>query len=178
MNIARTIAVAVAATVGMAALALPAAAQTRDQSLKDISKVSIVVEDVAAGAAACGVRQGDLRDAFANRLSGSPLTVVDQIAAKDDPAVVTLYIKSAVMPLDIPGVPTGPCVTHFTIKLYGYQKVVLAASRRETFGSVELWEKGGMLATAREAHGKAVYDGIAEKASELAAAWRADNPGK
>jgi hypothetical protein len=170
---------AVAAMAGLALTAAqPASAQTRDQALKEIFKISIVVEDVAGNATACGVRQGDLRDAFANRLKGAPLSIVDQATAKDDPEVVTLYIKGSVMPLDIPGVPAGPCITHLNVKLYDYQKVVLAASRRETFGSVELWEKGAMIATDRAGHGKAVYDSVTEKASDLVLAWKLDNPGK
>lgn len=166
----------------MAALVLtaqqPVSAQTRDQALKEISKISIVVEDVASNAAACGVRQSDLHDAFVNRFRDAPLSIVDQATAKNDPEVVTLYIKGSVMPLDIPGLSAGPCVTHLNVKLYNYQKVVLAASRRETFGSVELWEKGAMVATDRASHGKAVYDSVAEKASDLIRAWKLDNPGK
>lgn len=170
-----------AAILALASLTLAASgaqAQTRGQALKDISKVNIVVEEIAGNGEVCGVRRADLQSAFANKLAGSPLQTVAADAAKDDPEVVTLYIKGSVMPMEIPGVGAGPCVTHFNVKLYGYQKVVLAASKRETFGSVELWEKGGMLATARDAHGKAVYDGIAEKAADLISAWRLDNPGK
>jgi hypothetical protein len=170
---------ALIAIAGMSMSAVtPATAQTRGQALKEISKVSIVVEDIAGNAAACGVRQTDLRDAFANHIKDVPLSIIDQATAKDDAEVVTVYIKASVMPLDIPGMPAGPCVTHLGVKLYDYQKVVLAASRRETFGSVELWEKGAMVATDREQHSKAVYDSVAEKAANLAAAWKADNPGK
>ncbi len=167
-----------ASAVLVLASSVAAHAQTRGQALKDLSKLTIVIEEIAGNGEACGVRRTDLNDAFANKLAGSPLQVVAADAAKDNPEVVFLYIKSSVMPIEIPGVPSGPCITHYDVKLYGYQRLVLAASKRETFGSVELWEKGGMLATAREAHGKAVYDGIAEKASDLIAAWRADNPGK
>lgn len=178
MRISSSVA-SITALIGLALTTTqPALAQTRDQALKEVGKISIVVEDVAANAAACGVRQGDLRDAFANNLKNAPLSIVDRSTAKDDPEVVTLYIKASVMPLDLPGMPAGPCITHLNVKMYDYQKVVLAASRRETFGSVELWEKGAMVATDREHHGKAVYDSVAEKAAELTSAWKADNPGK
>lgn len=177
VSMART-AFAAMAVLTLAATQQPVSAQTRGQALKDISKLSIVVEDIAGNAATCGVRQGDLNDAFVNHFRDAPLSIVDSATAKDDPEVVTLYIKASVMPLDIPGLPAGPCITHLNVKLYNYQKVVLAASRRETFGSVELWEKGAMVATDRANHGKAVYDSVAEKASELIQAWKLDNPGK
>jgi hypothetical protein len=169
---------AVLAVLVLAGLASAAQAQTRGQPLKDIAKVNIVVEDIIGNGDVCGVRRPDLQSAFANKLAGSPLQVVTADAAKDDPEVVVLYIKGSVMPIEIPGVQAGPCVSHVSVKLFDYQKLTLVASHRETFGSVELWDKGLMLSTSREVHGKAIYDGVAEKAADLITSWRLDNPGK
>ncbi|MGY3582106.1 hypothetical protein ACVIGB_000971 [Bradyrhizobium sp. USDA 4341] len=150
-------------------------AQTRDNALKDVGKVNLIVEDVSQEATACGVTAQNIRDAFSAKLTGGPLTLVDDAAAKNDAQVTTIYVKADVMALAIENVVNAPCVTHIAVSLYDFQKVPLAATKRESFARVELWQRGRMFASAREAHGRKMSEASSQLAQDLLKIWSADN---
>jgi hypothetical protein len=150
-------------------------AQTRDNALKDLGKINLIVEDVSQEASACGVNAQNIRNAFSSKLTGGPLTLVDDATAKNDPQVATIYIKANVLPLTIENVVNAPCVSQVEVSLYSLQKVPLAATKRETLARVVLWEKGAMFASAKEIHGRKMSDTMNELAQGLLQIWSADN---
>ena len=166
---------AIAMTFALLGLGLPVHAQTKDNALKDIGKVNLIVEDLSRDAMACGVTAQNVRDAFAAKLTGGPLTLIDDAAAKNDSQATTIYVKANVMALSIENVVNAPCVSHVAVSLYDYQKVPLAATKRDAAARVELWEKGTMFATAKEGHGRRMSEAMSQLAQDLLTIWAMDN---
>jgi hypothetical protein len=163
------------AVIAVLGLAPNANAQTRDNALKDVGKVNLIVEDIPRESTVCGVTTQSIKDAFSAKLTGGPLTLIDDAVAKNDAQVTTIYVKATVMPLTIDNVVNAPCVSHIAVSLYGLQKVPLAATKREAFARVELWERGTMFASAKETHGRRMSDTMGELAQDLLKIWSVDN---
>lgn len=167
--------IVVAAVFAVLGLTSSVNAQTKDNALKDVGKVNLIVEDVSSAAASCGVTSQNIRDAFSAKLTGGPLTVVDDAAAKSDTQVATVYVKANVMALAIENVMNAPCVSHIAVSLYGYQKVPLQVTKRDAMARVELWESGTMFAAAKESHGRRMSESVSQLAQDLLAVWSLDN---
>lgn len=165
----------IAVALAFVGAGLSAEAQTRDKALKDVGKVNLIVEDLSREAMACGVTAQNVRDAFAAKLTGGPLTLIDDAAAKNDTQATTIYVKANVMALSIENVVNAPCVSHVAVSLYGYQKVPLTATKRDAMARVELWEKGTMFATAKEGHGRRMSEAMSQLAQDLLNIWAMDN---
>ena len=156
---------------GQAVPAVPnaAAPANLDQSpgaeLKGLSALGVVVEDLGAEAASCGVRQDALEAAAAKSLSGAGLKVLR--ATVEDTyvyiRVVTAYTT------------TGTCFSRYDAIVYSYTAATMTYGTRPALVQVSLLNRGGMTASGAKGHGEAVTKAIAQYVDQFATQIRDAN---
>jgi hypothetical protein len=142
----------VAASVG----ADRGSAQTFNQQpgaeLKGLTKLGIVVEDLSAAAATCGLSQSALETAVAKRLSDAGFTVLRN--SDEDTYVYVSVITTSLS--------TGLCVSRYDAFLYTHTTAKLSYQDTPVLVEVSLLHKGGIAGGAAAAHAASVLRGVEE----------------
>jgi hypothetical protein len=139
--------------------------QTPGAELKGLSALGIVVEDLGAEAASCGLRQEAIEGAASKRLSSAGLTVL-----RNTDEDTYLYIRVITA-----ATATGTCFSRYDAYVYSYTAATLSYGSRPALVQVSLLHKGGLTASAAKGHGDAVTRAITQYVDQFAAQIRDAN---
>ena len=139
--------------------------QTPGAELKGLSALGIVVEDLGAEAASCGLRQDALEAAAAKSLSAAGLKVLRNI---DEDTYLYLRVVTA-------ATTTGTCFSRYDAFVYSYTAATMSYGTRPALVQVSLLNRGGMSASAAKGHGEAVTRALTQYVDQFAAQIRDAN---
>src|SRR5205823_10645115 len=136
-----------------------------DGELQGLSKLGVVVEDLSAQAAACGLNQGALETAASKRLSDAGFKVVRN---SDEDTYVYINVITT-------SLSTGLCVSRYDAFLYTHTTAKLEYQATPVLLQVSLLHKGGLAGGASAAHAEAVLRGVQEYVDQFSTRIRDAN---
>jgi hypothetical protein len=139
--------------------------QTPGAELKGLSALGIVVEDLGAEAASCGLRQEALEAAAAKSLSAAGLKVLRNI---DEDTYLYIRVVTA-------ATTTGTCFSRYDAFVYSYTAATMSYGSRPALVQVSLLNRGGMTASGAKGHGEAVTRALTQYVDQFAAQIRDAN---
>ena len=139
--------------------------QTPGAELKGLSALGIVVEDLGAEAASCGLRQEAIEAAAAKSLSAAGLKVLRNTV--EDTYVYIRVVTAATT--------TGTCFSRYDAYVYSYTAATMSYGSRPALVQVSLLNRGGMTASGIKGHGEAVIRALAQYVDQFAAQIRDAN---
>jgi len=139
--------------------------QTPGAELKGLSALGIVVEDLGAEAASCGLRQEAIEAAAAKSLSAAGLKVLRNT---DEDTYVYLRVITA-------ATTTGTCFSRYDAYVYSYTAATMSYGSRPALVQVSLLNRGGMTASGIKGHGEAVIRALTQYVDQFAAQIRDAN---
>ena len=139
--------------------------QTPGAELKGLSALGIVVEDLGAEAASCGLRQDAIEAAAAKSLSAAGLKVLRNTV--EDTYVYIRVVTAATT--------TGTCFSRYDAYVYSYTAATMSYGSRPALVQVSLLNRGGMTASGIKGHGEAVIRALAQYVDQFAAQIRDAN---
>ena len=139
--------------------------QTPGAELKGLSALGIVVEDLGAEAASCGLRQDAIEAAAAKGLSAAGLKVLRNTVED-----TYLYIRVVTA-----ATTSGTCFSRYDALVYSYTAATLSFGSRPALVQVSLLNRGGLTASAAKGHGEAVTRALTQYVDQFAAQIRDAN---
>ena len=139
--------------------------QTPGAELKGLSALGIVVEDLGAEAASCGLRQDAIEAAAAKSLSAAGLKVLRNI---DEDTYLYIRVVTA-------ATTSGTCFSRYDALVYSYTAATLSFGSRPALVQVSLLNRGGLTASAAKGHGEAVTRALTQYVDQFAAQIRDAN---
>ena len=139
--------------------------QTPGAELKGLSALGIVVEDLGAEAASCGLKQEAIAAAAAKSLSAAGLTVL-----RNTDEDTYLYVRVVTA-----ATTTGTCFSRYDAHVYSYTAATMSYGSRPALVQVSLLNRGGMTASGIKGHGDAVMRALTQYVDQFAAAIRDAN---
>ena len=139
--------------------------QTPGAELKGLSALGIVVEDLGAEAASCGLRQDAIEAAAAKSLSAAGLKVLRNI---DEDTYLYIRIVTA-------ATTSGTCFSRYDALVYSYTAATLSFGSRPALVQVSLLNRGGLTASAAKGHGESVTRALTQYVDQFAAQIRDAN---
>jgi hypothetical protein len=133
--------------------------QQPDAELKGLNALGIVVEDLSAQAAACGLNKDTLESALSNRLSGAGLNV-----RRNSDEDTYLYVHVITTSLS-----NGLCVSRYDALLYTHTTATLSYQTKPVLVQVELMRKGSVAGGPPTRHGAAVLQALQDYVDQFAA---------
>ncbi len=138
-----------------------AAAQTIDGSLKHVMSFELLIEELDADSATCGITEGRLIKAVKAVTRGAEFN----LKGND----YTLYVRVSTLPQD------GSCFSAIDMEAYYYGELPLPNYPKGNHAEVVLWENGTILITEQGDHGKEISDTIKALTADLVEDWELDN---
>jgi hypothetical protein len=132
----------------------PAAAafdQRPGAELKGLTTLGILVENLSAQAAACGLNQDAIESALSKRLTSSGGLTVRRNS--DDDTYVYVNIQTTML-------PGGLCVSRYDAFLYTHGTANLSYRQQPVLVQVSLMHRGGIDVSAPPTHGPGVTRGL------------------
>ena len=126
--------------------------QQPDAELKGLKTLGVVVEDLSAQAAACGLSQSALETAASGRLADAGFTV--RRNSDEDTYVYVNVITSSLS--------SGLCVSRYDVFLYSHVTAKLSYQDAPVLVQVSLLHRGGIAGGAPAAHAEGVLKGVRE----------------
>jgi S1-C subfamily serine protease len=142
-----------------------AAAQTRDQVLRGLSRIELVIENLGQDSKACGITVDDIRAAFLYPVSSSSLHIVKKSASP--------YVYLNINTIRSGG--TQVCFSSVKMQVLAHQEIELEFSGRQAFPDIVLWEVGGVFTSAIWAHEKQISEAVERFAKSFISDWNLDN---
>ena len=139
--------------------------QTPGAELKGLSALGIVVEDLGAEAASCGLRQEAIEAAAAKSLSGAGLKVLRSTV--EDTYVYIRVVTAATT--------AGTCFSRYDAFVYSYTAATMSYGSRPALVQVSLLNRGGMTASGAKGHAESVTRAIVQYVDQFAAQIRDAN---
>jgi len=139
--------------------------QTPGAELKGLSALGIVVEDLGAEAASCGLRQEALEAGAAKSLSSAGLKVLRNT---DEDTYLYVRVMTA-------ATTTGTCFSRYDAYVYSYTAATMSYGPRPALVQVQLLHKGGLTASAAKGHGDAVTRTLTQYVDQFATQIRDAN---
>ena len=128
----------------------PAVAQGPYPELKGLKELGVVVEELSAQAAACGLSKAPLEEAVSKGFSDAGFTV--RRNSNEDTYV---YVHIITM-----NVTAGLCVSRYDASLYTFTTAALSHQPTPVLVQVELLHKGGLAGGSPATHGDAIVRGV------------------
>jgi len=157
--------VAAAVALCTTLVASPAFAQRPDVELKGITVIGVVVEDLSAQAAACGLNRDTIQAAASKILADSGLKVV-----RDSDNDTYIYLHVITM-----SVPTGLCISRYDATLYTHTTAKLSYQDSPVLVQVSLIHEGGLAGGAASGHGDNVVRSLKQYVEQFAQRIRRAN---
>lgn len=157
------IAIPAAALTALLAGATGAGAQTIDGSLRGVASMDLLVEQLDADSAACGITHDGLSRSALRGAEGAGFTL--------DGYDYTLYLRVNTLPR------SGDCFSSIDMEAYYYGEVVMPNWPQGNDAEVVLWERSTILISPQGQHGGDVNRIVREFTRRLADDWRKDNSG-
>ena len=126
--------------------------QQPDAELKGLKTLGVVVEDLSAQAAACGLSQSALETAASGRLVDAGFTV--RRNSDEDTYVYVNVITSSLS--------SGLCVSRYDVFLYSHATAKLSYQDAPVLVQVSLLHRGGIAGGSPAAHAEGVLKGVRE----------------
>ena len=136
----------------------PARAPGPDPELRGLKALGLVVEELSAQAAACGLSQAPVEAAVSKSLADAGFKV-QRNADEDTYVYVQVMTTSA---------SSGLCVSRYDVFLYTFASTTLSYQVAPVLVQVSLLHKGGLTGGAPATHGEAVVKGVKQYADEFA----------
>jgi len=124
--------------------------QQPDAELKGLTRLGVVVEDMGAQAAACGLTQAALQSAVTAKLKSAGFTVLTN-TDEDSYVYVNVMTGSG---------GTGMCVSRYDLSFVTHTTARLSYQTTPVLVQVELLHKGGITGSATAAHGATVQRAV------------------
>ena len=139
--------------------------QTPGAELKGLSALGIVVEDLGAEAASCGLKQEAIEAAAAKSLSAAGLKVL-----RNTDEDTYLYVRVVTAATTI-----GSCYSRYDAYVYSYTGATMSYGTRPALVQVQLLHNGGMTASAAKGHGEAVVHALTQYVDQFGSQIRNAN---
>ena len=139
--------------------------QTPGAELKGLSALGIVVEDLGAEAASCGLNQDAIAAAAAKSLSAAGLKVL-----RNTDEDTYLYVRVVTA-----ATTSGTCFSRYDAFVYSYTAATMSYGSRPALVQVSLLNRGGMTASGVKGHGDAVMRALTQYVDQFAAQIRDAN---
>ncbi len=139
--------------------------QTPGAELKGLSALGIVVEDLGAEAASCGLKQEAIAAVAAKSLSAAGLKVLRNT---DEDTYLYVRVVTAAS-------TTGTCFSRYDAYVYSYTAATMSYGSRPALVQVSLLSRGGMTASGIKGHGDAVIRALTQYVDQFAAEIRDAN---
>jgi len=139
--------------------------QTPGAELKGLSALGVVVEDLGAEAASCGLKQEAIEAAAAKSLSAAGLKVLRDT---DEDTYVYIRVMTA-------AAAAGTCISRYDAFVYSYTAATMSYGSRPALVQVSLLNRGGMAAGAVKTHGESVMRALTQYVDQFAAQIRDAN---
>ena len=144
--------------------------QQPDAELKGLTKMGVVVEDLSAAAAACGLNQTTLETAVSKHLTDAGFKVLRNT---DEDTYV--YVNIITTTTSTTTASAGLCVSRYDVFLYTHTTARLSYQDTPVLVQVSLLHKGGLAGGAPAAHADGVLKGVQEYVDQFATRVRAAN---
>jgi hypothetical protein len=132
---------------------------------KGLARLSVVVEDMGAQAAACGLKSEPIEAAVKKSLTDAGLKVV---ANSDEDTYLYVNVNTS-------KVMAGFCVTRYDVALFTHTVAKLPYGSTPALVQVSLLRDGGMVGGDAKANGEAVLKGVRESVDRFAQRIRETN---
>ena len=139
--------------------------QTPGAELRGLSALGIVVEDLGAEAASCGLNQDTIAAAAAKSLSAAGLKVL-----RNTDEDTYLYVRVVTA-----ATTSGTCFSRYDAFVYSYTAATMSYGSRPALVQVSLLNRGGMTASGVKGHGDAVMRALTQYVDQFAAQIRDAN---
>lgn len=139
--------------------------QQPDAVLKGLMRLGVVVEDLSAQAAACGLKQDALTAMVEKHVTDGGLRVTKY--ADEDPYIYVNVVTTTA--------PNGLCVSRYDVDVYTNAAARLSYGSNAVLAQVLLLHKGGLAGGSASSHGPSVTTGVQEYVDEFAARIRNAN---
>lgn len=148
-----------------ALLAAPAGAgaQTVDTSLRGVTGMDVLVEQLDSDSAACGVTEAGLERSVALGARGAGFT----LGGYD----YTLYVRVNTLPRN------GDCFSSIDMEAYYYGRVAMPNFPQGNNAEIVLWESSTIVISPQGQHGRDINRIVADFTRMLAEDWIKDNSG-
>jgi hypothetical protein len=145
----------------------PAAAinQRPDAALNGLTQLGVVIEDLSAQAASCGLKQDALQAMVTKRLTDAGLKVIRYI---DEGTYIYVNVVTT-------STSNGLCVSRYDVDVYANTAARLSYGKDPVLLQALLLHKGGLAGSAAAAHGDSVMKGVQEYVDEFASRIRNAN---
>ncbi len=141
------------------------AAPAPDQELKGLTSLGVVIEDLGAKAADCGLAQGPIEAAVSKSLADAGLRVRRNA---DEDTFVYVHVMTTI-------VGSGLCVSRYDTFLYSYATTTLSYQAKPLLLQVSLLHKGGIAGGPAATLGDSIVKNIKEDVDGFAGRIRAAN---
>jgi hypothetical protein len=139
--------------------------QTPGAELKGLSALGIVVEDLGAEAASCGLKQDAIEAAAAKSLAAAGLKVLRNT---DEDTYLYVHVITAAS-------ATGTCFSRYDAYVYSYTGAAMSYGSRPALVQVQLLHKGGLTASGVKGHGDAVMRALTQYVDQFGEQIRGAN---
>lgn len=136
-----------------------------DAALKGLTRVGVVLEDLSADAAKCGLKQDALESAIEKHLTDAGLHVERNL---DDDTYVYVNVNT------VSASPTL-CVSRYDVTLYSHTASKLSYTLAPVLLQVELLHRGGIAGGGPAAHADGVMKGVLEYVDQFTSRIRTAN---
>jgi hypothetical protein len=143
----------------------PVVAQGPDAELRGLTTLGIVVEDLSAQAAACGLNQASIEASVSKSLTDAGFKVRRN---SDEDTYVYVHIITT-------SASAGVCVSSYDAYLYTHTTAVLPYQTTPVLVQVLFLHKGGIAGGSPAAHADAVVRGVKQYVDEFATRMRNAN---
>ena len=145
----------------------PAAAinQRPDAALMGLRQLGVVIEDLSAQAAGCGLKQDALQAMVTKRLTDAGLKV---LRYSDEEAYIYVNVVTT-------SASNGLCVSRYDVGVYANTPARLPYGKDPVLLQAQLLHKGGLAGSGAAAHGDSVMKGVQEYVDEFASRIRNAN---
>jgi hypothetical protein len=137
-----------------------AAGQSPDAQYKGLAKLGVVVEDLTAQAAGCGLTHDAIDAAVSKSLTGAGLSVVKNVSSDESTYLYVNVITTSTSTL---------CVSRYDAFLYTNTAAPLPYHAAPVLVQVLLMHKGGLTGGSPTTHADAVIKGLTADVDEFAA---------
>lgn len=152
-----------AALLALVAAAPMAGAQTIDHSLRGVTKLDVLIEQLDSDSDACGITESGLERAVAKGARGAGFTL--------DGYDYTLYVRVNTLPRN------GDCFSSVDMEAYYYGEVVMPNFPQGNNAEIVLWESSTIVISPKGQHGADISGIVADFTRMLADDWNKDNSG-
>jgi hypothetical protein len=139
--------------------------QTPGAELRGLSALAIVVEELGAEAASCGLSQEALEGAASKSLSAAGLKI---LRATDEDTYLYIRVITA-------ATTTGTCFSRYDAYVYSYTAATMSFGSRPALVQVSLLNRGGLTASGIKGHGDAVVRALTQYVDQFATQIRDAN---